>query len=56
MAKRLYPDVAVFFADGKVTVVNDNLYPLETVVLIKIQNFNGNTVYNKTLPISLLEN
>jgi hypothetical protein len=44
MAKRLYPDVAIFCADGKIIAVNDNLYATEALVLIKIQNLNGNLI------------
>jgi beta-mannosidase len=29
LVKRIYPDVAVFFSDGKIKAINDNLYPIE---------------------------
>lgn len=56
MAKRLFPDVAVFCAKGKIVAVNDNLYPVNALVIIKVQNMNGKLAYNKTVDISLMEN
>jgi beta-mannosidase len=28
MAKRLYPDLAIFYADSEIYAVNDKLYPV----------------------------
>lgn len=53
MAKRLYPDLAVFYVNGNVVAVNDNLYGVSALVLIKVQNFNGAVEFNKTVEISL---
>lgn len=41
MAKRLYPDLAVFYVNSSVVVVNDNLYAIGGLVVIRVQNFNG---------------
>ncbi len=46
MAKRIYPDVAVFCADGKVVAVNDNIYAVQAIVIVKVQHFNGTVVYS----------
>jgi len=41
MAKRLYPNVAIFCLDGVVKAINDNLYPVDAVAIIKVVSFNG---------------
>lgn len=56
MAKRLYPDVALFCADGKIIAVNDNLYSIEAVGLIYVQHLNGTLLFNRTVAITLAEN
>lgn len=49
MAKRLYPDIAIFVANDKIMVVNDNLYPVNALAIIKVQYFNGTIESNRTL-------
>lgn len=53
MAKRCYPDVAVFVDDATVKAINDNLYPLEALVIIKLLKFNGEVVIHKNVSIKL---
>ena len=53
MAKRSYPNVAIFFQDGKITAVNDNLYNVEAVTIVKVFNLNGALLFNKTETIEL---
>jgi beta-mannosidase len=43
MAKRLYPNVAIFCTERRVMLVNDNLYPIGVLAVVKVQNFNGTT-------------
>lgn len=46
MAKRSYPDVSLFCADGKIIAINDNLYSIEAVAIVIIQHFNGSVLRN----------
>ena len=41
MAKRLYPNVAIFCNDGVVKAVNDNLYPINAIAIVKVMSFSG---------------
>lgn len=56
MAKRSYPDVAVFCADGRVVAVNDNIFAVQALVIVKVQHFNGTLIYSQTQPVSLNPN
>ena len=56
MAKRSYPNVAIFCQDGKITAVNDNLYNVQAVTIVKVFNLDGSLLYNKTETIELKEN
>jgi len=56
MVKRLYPDVAIFCAKGKIMAVNDNLYPTNAFVNIQVQNMNGRVAYGKKINITLQAN
>lgn len=56
MAKRLYPDVAVFYAKDKIIAVNDNLYSTHALVSIKVLNMNGKLAYNKSIDVVLNPN
>lgn len=51
MAKRLYPNVAIFCSDGIITVVNDNLYDLEAVTVVRVFNLNGTVEFEQTKAI-----
>ena len=41
MAKRLYPDVAIFVVKDKIYVVSDELYEVKALALIKVFDLNG---------------
>ena len=41
MAKRLYPDVAIFVVKDKIYVVSDELYEVKALTLIKVFDLNG---------------
>ena len=41
MAKRLFPDVAIFYLSDKIHVVSDKLYDTNTLVIIKFFSLNG---------------
>lgn len=56
MARRLYPDVAIFCADGRIVAVNDNLHPVNALAIVKVQHFNGSVLYMNTSEIVLAEN
>lgn len=56
MAKRLYPNTAVFCQDGRVTVVNDNLHEVEVLVMIRVQDMRGKIMLNTTEVVKLKEN
>ena len=56
MAKRSYPNVAIFCQDGEAYAVNDNLYDLDAVTIVKVQHFNGSILYNKTETVQFKEN
>lgn len=49
MAKRLYPNIAIFCVDGTVKAVNDNLYPVDAIAIIKVISFSGETLYEKQM-------
>ena len=53
MAKRSYPNVAIFCQDGRIYLVNDNLYEVSASIIIKIQQFNGNVVFNRSENVKL---
>jgi hypothetical protein len=36
MAKRIYPDIAIFCTDGKIIAVNDNLFSVQAVYILKV--------------------
>ncbi len=44
MAKRLYPDVAIFTLKNKVYAVNDKLYDVTALAIIKIVSFSGKVI------------
>ncbi len=46
MAKRSYPNVAIFTHDGQIYVINDNLYEVSAIAKMDIVNLNG-TVLEK---------
>jgi len=56
MAKRLYPDVAIFCVHNKIVAINDNLYPVNALALTKIQYLNGTLDMKKTYEIELKPN
>jgi hypothetical protein len=41
MAKRLYPDVAIFTLNGKIFAVNDKLYDVTALAIIKFFSLDG---------------
>ena len=41
MAKRLYPDVAIFVVKDKIYAVSDELYEVKALTLIKVFDLNG---------------
>lgn len=41
MAKRLYPDIAIFTHRDEVFAVNDKLYPITSVAKIQVITFDG---------------
>ena len=41
MAKRLYPDVAIFTVNNSIYAVSDKLYPLKALAIIKFFHLNG---------------
>lgn len=41
MAKRLYPDVAIYTLKNKVYAVNDKLYDVTALAIIKVVSFSG---------------
>jgi hypothetical protein len=41
MAKRLFPDVAIFTLNNKVYAVSDKLYDISVLAIIKFISFNG---------------
>ena len=41
MAKRLYPDVAIFTQNSKVYAVNDKLYEVNALAIIKFFALDG---------------
>lgn len=41
MAKRSYPDVAIFFIKDAIHAVNDKLYPVSVLVMIEFFHLNG---------------
>ena len=41
MAKRLYPDLAIFYAGSDIFAVNDKLYPVEALAIIQVVTFDG---------------
>ena len=53
MAKRLYPNIAIFCVDGTVKAVNDNLYPVDAIAIIKVISFSGETLYEKQMQVRL---
>lgn len=53
MAKRSYPNVALFCADGKIIAVNDNLHSVNALAIIKVQHFNGSLLYMNTSELVL---
>ena len=53
MVKRSYPNVAVFVDEYTVKAVNDNLFQIQAVILIKIQKFNGEIIYHDIKEVSL---
>jgi beta-mannosidase len=48
MAKRLYPDVAIYCINNKIVAINDNLYPVNALAKLTIQYFNGTVDSKKT--------
>jgi beta-mannosidase len=56
MEKRLFPDVAIFFLHSRVHVVNDKLYEVNALALIKIFDLNGTLLFEKEQEVSLKEN
>lgn len=56
MAKRSYPDVAIFCMNDKIISINDNLYPITAKAHIIIQHFNGTTLDEKKLDVELSAN
>lgn len=56
MAKRSYPNVALFCADGKIIAVNDNLHSVNALAVIKVQHFNGSLLYMNTSELVLSQN
>ena len=47
MAKRLYPNIAIFCLDGVVKAINDNLYPVDTIAIVKVLSFSGKVLFEK---------
>ena len=41
MAKRLYPDVAIFTLNHKIYAVNDKLYSVNALAIIEFFDLNG---------------
>ena len=42
MAKRLYPNIAIFCVDGgTIRAVNDNLYAVDAIAIVKVLTFSG---------------
>lgn len=41
MAKRLYPDVAIFFLKDRIYAINDKLYPVSALAVVKFFHLNG---------------
>lgn len=44
MAKRLYPDIAIFTLRNKIYAVNDKLYDVTALAIIKFISFSGKVV------------
>lgn len=45
MAKRLYPDVAIFTLNNKVFAVSDKLYPVNALAIIEFFDLNGKLLH-----------
>lgn len=57
MAKRLYPDVAVFYTNELgLVVVSDKLYPVEARLIVQLITFDGQIINNLTQSITLKPN
>ena len=56
MAKRLYPDVAIFCQQSKVYVINDKLYDVNALAIIKTITFAGKVIKNVEKTVNLKAN
>lgn len=56
MAKRLYPDVAIYTQLGKVYAINDKLYQVEALAVLKIYSFTGETLHSEEMKVKLQAN
>lgn len=56
MAKRLYPDVAIITTKKSVYTVNDKLYPVKALALIKFFHLNGTLLSSIEKEVDLKEN
>jgi hypothetical protein len=45
MAKRLYPDVAIFTLNNKIYAVSDKLYPVNALGIIEFFDLNGKLLH-----------
>lgn len=53
MAKRLYPDVAIFTLNNKVYAVNDKLYDVNALAIIKFFSFDGKLIKKEEKEVNL---
>jgi hypothetical protein len=56
MAKRLYPDVAIYTLNNKVHVVSDKLYNLTALATIQIVSFSGKVLKKIEKEVKLTAN
>jgi beta-mannosidase len=56
MAKRLYPDIAIFYTGNSISVISDKLYPVDARVIIQLVTFSGEYLLNVTENVHLLPN
>ena len=56
MAKRLYPDVAMFTSENKIYAVNDKLYPVEALGVIELYSLDGKSLKKIEKTVSLKAN
>jgi|LakMenEpi03Aug12_release.lakeMendotaPanAssembly.Ray.scaffolds.fasta_scaffold397423_1 hypothetical protein len=56
MAKRLYPDVAIYTLNNKVYVVSDKLYNVSALATIQVISFSGQVLKKIEKEVQLLAN